>query len=187
MEIVRWIIRGILSLVYKVKVEGIENVKGLEKGLICVNHTSWLDGVLVYAYFPKKVYIMGKESIFKFKPLGYILKKLGGIPVARNNRDVKATMHVVNLINSNKFTVIFPEGTRNGIEKGEPIKKGAIYIAVKSECKIIPMYIPKDQRLFRSIKLVIGKPIEYEDKPRDREYLQDSANKLMEYIMTLKG
>ena len=56
-HIIRMIMKRILNWVYDVKVNGLENWKNLQgNALIVANHTSFLDAVLLWVYFPGDLY-----------------------------------------------------------------------------------------------------------------------------------
>jgi len=78
-------------------------------------HTSNWDtllGVLVFKSLGVKVHWVGKHTLFK-KPLGWFVKKIGGVPVIRHDpRDFVQQM--VDIFNRSKELVLTlsPEGTR---------------------------------------------------------------------------
>ena len=42
--------------------------------------------------------MMAKEELFKFKPLGWIFKKVGAFPIARGKKDFGHVFHAVNVV-----------------------------------------------------------------------------------------
>ena len=54
MKLVKFFLRGLLRLLYRVEVSGLENYqKAGPRVLIVANHTSLLDGLLLYAWLPE--------------------------------------------------------------------------------------------------------------------------------------
>lgn len=113
--------------------------KDLKKCVIVVGpHTSNWDFVLgkmafiVYGINAK--YLIKKEAFFF--PFGFFLKKMGGIPVNRNERS-NLTSTAVGLFNTSDelYMVFTPEGTRS---YNPNWKKGFYYIAEKAK---VPIYI----------------------------------------------
>lgn len=104
-------------------------------------HTSNWDfiiGTLVGSVLNVSPKIFIKKSLFFF-PLGFILKKLGGIPVDRKTKgNLVEEMAYQISIHDDFSVVIAPEGTRSY----EPNwKKGFYYIAQATNVPIIPFYI----------------------------------------------
>ncbi len=104
---------------------------------IAAPHTSIEDffiGLYYHWYANRKVCFLVKKEFFK-PVVGWILKKLGGIPVDRS----KATNVVTSVVEQfEKYDelniVITPEGTR---KRTEHWKKGFYYIACKANVPII--------------------------------------------------
>lgn len=82
---------------------------------------------------------------------------------------------------------ISPEGTRNKTnELLLPFKFGAVSMASKADCKIIPYSITGDYKIFsRNLKIVFGKPIKVDkdNLEKSNEKLYNSIKKLMQENM----
>lgn len=80
-----------------------------------------------------------KKEFFKF-PLGYPLKKLGGLPVDRGNRKNGIVNQVAKHFSANeKFTIVItPEGTRQYTEHW---KRGFYEIAMAAKVPIVLSFI----------------------------------------------
>lgn len=100
-------------------------------------HTSnwdFLLGILMKAAMPIDVNYIGKSSLFKW-PYGWIFRKLGGIPVNRNERTnfVETMANLYQKYERLAFAIA-PEGTRKRVRK---FKSGFYYIAHKAQVPII--------------------------------------------------
>ena len=88
--------------------------------ILGVPHTSAWDFVISYLYYTSvggKAYVMIKKEFF-WGPFGWLLKKLGGLPVDRKN----ATSLVLSVIHEFQkrdvlHIAIAPEGTRKAIKR----------------------------------------------------------------------
>lgn len=162
----------------------------MEKCVVCSNHISAWDPIFLYAD-SKNLSIMAKAELFKFKPLGYILKKFHVFPINRGEKDAKSIMHAVNILkdNENSKLLIFPEGTRIKDSKRIPGKIGAVYVALKANVPILPVRIIKQKRakkLFTRVYVIYGDPISFDgSKIKDKDYLRKSTNELLDYIYSL--
>ena len=79
--------------------------------------------------------------------------------------------------------MIFPEGTRvHGTDSVRP-KSGAVRMADRADVPVVPVYLPRDKKLFRKIRVVIGEPYHVHREP-GKTY-DDLAEELMEKIWAL--
>lgn len=106
--------------------------------LLVAPHTSYWDFPVGYAakiilQFDAK--FLGKVELFKTPVLGWILKKMGGVPVIRDKNNNMVDF-VVNLFNTNENfkVVITPEGTRAYVPKW---KTGFYHIAKNAGIPIV--------------------------------------------------
>jgi len=93
-SVVKFIFAPVVKLAFNVKVINKEGFPLDQTVIVASNHTSNWDAVLLGAVCKKQLYFMAKAELFKFKPLGYIIKKLCAFPVNRWRRDNNATKSV---------------------------------------------------------------------------------------------
>lgn len=175
------------KLFYKVEAEGIDKLDLNKNYVFIANHVSSKDAMWIWVHIPN-IAIMAKEELFKFKPLGTILKSQGVFPIARGKKDFGHVYQSVKIIKSGKNLLIFPEGTRRAREKGVKAKNGAAYIAATSGAKIIPVHISEKVKLFGRIKVVYGDPIELnitKDQVKDKTVLSEATKKLMDTVYSI--
>ena len=101
---------------------------------------------------------MGKDSLWKFAPIGWLLSALGAFPVTRGTADREALKRCIAVLEMGEPLVLFPEGTRQSGPMVMPLFDGAAYIAVKAGVPIIPLGIggsekvmPKGKKMRRGI------------------------------------
>ncbi|MBP5983374.1 MAG: 1-acyl-sn-glycerol-3-phosphate acyltransferase [Fluviicola sp.] len=110
-----------------------------KKAVVVVGpHTSNWDfvvGKMTFVYYGINAKFLIKKELF-FPPLGWLLKRMGGIPVDRARR-ANVTKQVVDYFNSSDecIVVFTPEGTRSYQPNW---KKGFYYIAQNAQ---VPIYI----------------------------------------------
>lgn len=176
------------KLIYRVKIIGSENIPKDERVVYTPNHSSSMDGIWVWSMLPNLA-IMAKKELFEFKPLGWILKKVGVFPISRGEKDVKSIYHAVNVLrdDTNRSLLIFPEGTRNAKKKNVRAKTGAVYIAKAAKKKIVPVYISENKRVFGKCYLVFGKPYDIcGEESKDKNILRQETDTLINKIYSLK-
>ncbi len=177
------------KILYRVKYTGKENIQNLDKCVICPNHSNWVDPIYLFAV-TKNINIMAKAELFKNKLLGKIFLSFGIFPIHRGSKDAKSLIHAINKLNESTDSklLVFPEGTRQRKEKpSSKAKIGAVYIALKADVPIIPVYITRWPKIFSKVNIKYGTPI-YLDKSRtkDREYIEQMSNELLNVIYEMK-
>ncbi len=105
--------RSYLSLFYKVKVLGKENIPENGGVLLCCNHISNLDPPLLGAYIRRPIHYMAKQELFDKPILKSLLPKIHAFPVRRGMSDKQALRTGLKLMKDGKMLGLFPEGTRS--------------------------------------------------------------------------
>lgn len=176
-------------IVYRITVKGKENLPKEGAALVCPNHVHALDTVLVVVHANRKINVLAKEELFKNVFLRFLAKVFGVYPVKQNSADLGAIKTSLKLLKSDELLLIYPEGTRNGIERGKPLKNGPMTIAIKAGVPIVPVGIKGNFKAFSKITINIGKPMnfnEYKDKVNDKEVVTKLTKELMDEIIRLR-
>src|SRR5512146_654009 len=69
------------------QVEGLENVPSQGGCVLASNHLSNWDVFAMQMALPRTIFFMGKAELFRFAPLGAVLRDFGAFPVYRGERD----------------------------------------------------------------------------------------------------
>lgn len=159
---------GIVRLIFRIKVVGAENEPEDGAVLVCSNHISAADPVVICAAMKKQVCFMAKKELFKVPVVSWLIKILGAFPIDRGGKDVGAIKKAVSYLEEGKRVGIFPQGTRRPGEnpRETALKNGAAMIAIRAKSDVLPVYIHRKNnkpRLFRKTVIIIGKPIKFED------------------------
>lgn len=176
-NIVRFIIKPFFFIFYGLRVEGIENLPKDTGYVLCANHLSALDPLILSCAIPEKINFMAKQELFRNKFISWLLKNLNAIPVKRGEADIKTIKASLKVLKNKQILGIFPEGTRNikGEEKAEP---GVSMLSIKSQVPVVPVAICGNYKLFRKTKVYIGKSIDlseyYSMKLQNEQYRQIS-------------
>lgn len=165
---VRGIILGFAKLFWRLEIVGGEHVPTDRPFVISPVHRSNIDFALVATLTRTRMRYMGKDSLWKIKPLGAIWSVLGAFPVHRGSADREALRLSMSIIEHGEPLVLFPEGTRQQGSEVQPLFEGAAYVASRTGVPIVPVGIggseramPKGSKVFRPVKvvLVVGEPI----------------------------
>ncbi|MBQ9313789.1 MAG: 1-acyl-sn-glycerol-3-phosphate acyltransferase [Clostridia bacterium] len=190
----RWFFKGLFNvlfhIIYRFDVKGLENIPEEGKAILCPNHIHLVDSIALVIHLKRMIYIMVKKELMSNKIGIWFWNKIGCFPVDRGKADVHALEVANNHLNDGDLLLIFPEGTRNALEKGKKMKKGAAMIAVQSKSPIIPVGMQGTFKPFSKIKIRFGKPIdlsEYftKEELNPRDYIQ-ITNKMQDEIIKLR-
>ncbi len=148
-----------LLILYPTRVIGKKNIPKKGKMILCCNHQSNADVPLIATRLCRRRYkYMAKDSLFKNKLLGAILKNWGGYPIKRGETDLQAVKKTLGYLKADKAVCIFPEGTRVQTTDQNNLKDGVILFAIRSKAPIVPAMMIRKPRIFRRNRLVVGKP-----------------------------
>ena len=187
-KIVKAVIRFFMRIIFRIKIVGIENVPTEGSCIICSNHKSYFDPPLMVVFNKRHINMIAKEELNKNPLLAWLMKTFDAFTVQRDGKDIETVKHSLKVLKNGGILGIFPEGTRNGIEKGVKVKNGAVQMAIKSGAPIIPAGIKGDYKLFRKVTMTYGEPIYYnkeEINQQNKEEIDALTQQLMDKIVSL--
>ena len=181
--IVRTAIRIYFAVVYRVKVIGTENIpKDKKQPLIyCGNHRTYKDPPLIVVTAKRHVRFLAKEELRKNPFLAFLGVVFDGIYVKRDSKDVTALKTTLKALKNGESIALFPEGTRNGMEKGQKAKDGAAFFAVRTGAKVIPVGISGGEKPFKKMTIKYGEPMDFSGRSKDE--LDEITDEIMEKIV----
>ena len=154
----------IAKLFFFMRFEGRENIPEGQPVILMANHQTMLDPLtLGVCVSDREIHFMAKKELFENKILAWCFTHLHAFPVDRGNADMAAIRTAMNIIKEGNTLGIFPEGTRSKTGYMGPLLGGSSLLALKSGCEILPVYIDGNYRIFRQIRVIVGKPIEMSD------------------------
>lgn len=179
----RWLFFGLL---YPRTVYGRENMPKDGPVLIVCNHMRFHDVFNVASCFKRHVTFMAKRELIDMPLWGKLMALYGAFPVDRGNNDTQAIRTSIKVISEGKVLCIFPEGTRAHGEKLAPLKGGVAYVAGKTDCTVLPVYMNNPEKLFRRSYTIIGKPFKFEKPGRvDSAFIDAATQTLREKLLEL--
>ena len=175
-------IRLYCKIVYRYEVIGKENVPKEGALLFCGNHTSYLDGPIIIVTSPRPMRFMLKLDLKKNLLFRYLAYAYDGIYVKRDSKDIGPLKEALKKLKSGGCVGLFPEGTRNGMEKNEgKLKNGAVYMSLKSNAKIIPIGIKGDAKPFNKVTITYGKPLDFNKmfEEKNAKDIEEEASEIL--------
>ena len=176
-------------ILFRVKIDGIENIPKNQACIVCGNHVHALDAPVLLARTNKKIRFMAKQELWKSPAFRFMAFIYQVFPVKRDRKDTDAVKTSLKILKNKEILGIYPEGTRNGMARGIKPKKGAVNLAIRADVPIIPFGIKGNFKPFRKVIYKFGEPIfysEYKDRAKDKEFIEELTMNLMEKIVELR-
>jgi len=182
--------KAVFKILFKLNVEGLENVPKDKNFLVVCNHKSNFDPPVLGVALPVKVHYMAKEELFKNKILGALFRALGAFPIKRGAKDTSAIRSALRFLNMGEVVAMFPEGGRSKtpgmLRRG---KHGAAMIAAHSGVGILPVGISGEYKFRGALNIKIGEFIETNthvtEKAPSEVYQEFTDNVIMPKIAEL--
>lgn len=136
--------------------------------ILCANHTSLLDPVVIVVAMKNQIRYMGKKEVFKIPLLNLFIKAMGAFPVDRKKGDVAAIKKTLEILKGGECVGIFPQGTRHPYEnpRETEVKDGIGMMASRAGVGIVPAYIKNKKgkvKWFHKNTVIIGDYISPEE------------------------
>jgi 1-acyl-sn-glycerol-3-phosphate acyltransferase len=150
------------------RIEGREHVPANGAFVLAPVHRSYIDTPIAACVTTRRLRFMGKDAVWKHRPIGWVVSALGAFPVTRGTADREALKRGVAVLEAGEPLVLFPEGERKSGPTVHPLFDGAVYIAVKAGVPIVPVGIGGSERVLpkgvrlprpRRVHVIVGEPI----------------------------
>ncbi len=193
---VYFFIRPIFRFIFRIEVEGLENIPTDRGCIVAANHRSYLDPPVLNTVAPKPFIFLAKKELFDVPVLSWIITKAGALPLYRGRQNLRTIKRAIELINKNYCIAIFPEGGRMPPKKFGKAHSGVGLLVAKTKAPVIPTKIEgtddvlpigaKFPKLFKhKIKIKFGKPLDFSNFEDTKENHQLIANTILEAIKNL--
>jgi len=191
---VQFFLRVIFRILYRVKTIDINKAPLKGKLIICSNHMSYVDPVVIGAFIPRCIYFMAKKELYGNKFVANLVTFFNAFPVKRNSFDRQAFETSFKVLENGNTLGLFPEGTRSTDGILREGKKGIGFISVFSRTSILPVALsgtnkiiqkPHKRLFFPEIKIIAGDLINVEEilkKYGKKKAIDEVLNRLMEEI-----
>ena len=133
------ILRFICKILFRVQVRGLENVPSENRLLIVANHESFLDGLLLGLFLPKKATFVVHTSVLKKWAFRQALRLTPHLAV--DPTSPLAMKKVIKLLETGENVVIFPEGRITLTGNLMKVYDGPGFVAAKTNASILPVRI----------------------------------------------
>ncbi|QDU28613.1 1-acyl-sn-glycerol-3-phosphate acyltransferase [Anatilimnocola aggregata] len=155
-------------VVYRLRWQGAEHFPREGGALICSNHQSYFDPVLVGLTCSRRMNYLARDTLFKNPLLAPLIRFLDAIPIDREGGGLAGLKETLRRLKAGEQVLIFPEGTRSQDGEVSSLKSGFCSVARRSKVPLVPVGLdgayqawPRSAKLPRlgRIAVVIGEPL----------------------------
>lgn len=124
---------------YRLRCEGRENWPAEGGGLVCANHQSFFDPVLIGLTCDRRLNYLARNTLYKNRVLGMIIDFFDTIPIDREGSGLSGLKETLKRLKAGEFVLIFPEGTRTRDGEVAHLKPGFCSVARRSGVPLVPI------------------------------------------------
>ena len=201
-----WILKAVLTPVlygvFRVRVEGRDNVPRTGPLILAANHRSFMDSIFLPLVLRRRMTFVAKAEYFDDPRSAWFFRAVGQIPIRREGGSAsqRALDSATEVLQAGGQFGIYPEGTRTRdglLHRGHT---GVARLALGTGAPLVPVGMigtdeiqPTDSkmpRLFRTVTIRFGAPIDvghYAGRADDHLALRQLTDELMYEIHTLSG
>jgi 1-acyl-sn-glycerol-3-phosphate acyltransferase len=143
----RWLIRPVVQRLFRVHVEGLENIPAQGPFLLVSNHLSYLDSPLIFAVLPPVMTALAAEKYEHHLIFGPMLRVAGAIFIRRGEADRAAIQQVMAVLEDGRPLAMAIEGTRSRTGSLGAGKPGAAYFATRANVPLVLAAISGTERV----------------------------------------
>ncbi len=164
----RQLVRTVGWVLFRLRLSGVDRFPESGAALVCSNHQSGLDAILLGGFCDRQLNFLAREGLFRWWPFAALIRFYNATPVRRVGMGISGLKEALRRLTLGELVVIFPEGRRSRDGEIGPLKSGFCVLARKSGVPLVPVAIagaydvwPTGKRFPRlaRICLVAGDPI----------------------------
>lgn len=200
------ILGPLLRLLFRPRIEGLENIPEDGAAIIAGNHLSFSDHFLMPAILKRRITFLAKAEYFtgpgvKGRLTAAFFRSAGQIPVDRSGKDAgqAALREGLGVLSKGELLGIYPEGTRSHDGRLYKGKVGVAAMALGAAVPVVPCAMvgtfeiqPPGQKIpsIRRVTIRFGRPLDfsrYEGMEGERAVLRAVTDEIMYEILALSG
>ncbi|MBI2485885.1 MAG: AMP-binding protein [Deltaproteobacteria bacterium] len=190
----------IVRLAFRVRIEGLNKIPKQGAVLLCPNHQSYIDPLVIFAMIPgwmlNRLMFVAFGEIFSRPPLSWLKHPTRIIPTGSAGTLGESLKLSYEGLKRGMAVCIFPEGGRTTTGKIMPPRPGAGILCVETGAPIVPILIEgaintlshlHPEFKFAKVQIIVGDPI-YPATAGDstRDQYEDMMDKWKEALLELE-
>ncbi|MEV5349159.1 lysophospholipid acyltransferase family protein [Streptomyces achromogenes] len=205
--VLKYVLLGpLLRLVFRPRIEGLEQVPVSGPAIIAGNHLSFSDHFLMPAVLKRRITFLAKAEYFtgpglKGRLTAFFFRGAGQIPVDRSGKEAgqAAIREGLGVLRRGELLGIYPEGTRSHDGRLYKGKVGVAVLALTAGVPVVPCamigtfeaqppgrVVPR----IRPVTIRFGEPLDfsrYAGMEREKAVLRAVTDEIVYAILTLSG
>lgn len=179
--LLRFLVWLIVSLLYRIRAEGLERIPKEGPALLVCNHVSYVDALILMGTIRRPIRFVMDHRIFRIPLLSFAFRTAGAIPIASAKEDPECLERAFEAVDralaAGELVGIFPEGRLTPDGEIQPFRRGLERILERRPVPVVPialsglwesMWSRRDRMLgrmrlprrFRArIGLAVGEPV----------------------------
>ncbi|MET8815824.1 lysophospholipid acyltransferase family protein [Streptomyces sp. NPDC004549] len=206
-NLLKYVLLGpLLRVVFRPRIEGLENVPADGAAIVAGNHLSFSDHFLMPAILKRRITFLAKAEYFtgpgiKGRLTAFFFRGAGQIPVDRSGKEAgqAAIREGLKVLGRGELLGIYPEGTRSHDGRLYKGKVGVAVMALKAGVPVVPCAMigtfeaqPPGRKLprLRPVAIRFGKPMDFSrfaGMEGERAVLRAVTDEIMYEILALSG
>ena len=131
------LLAGAVKKLYRVQLIGAENEPTEAPFVVCANHISFKDVLILAACMKHQLRFLAKAELFKIPIISGIIKACGAIPIERGKGDVGALKKSIAVLNGGEVLGLYPQGHRYpGVDPSETEPQGGVGLVLSRAKRI---------------------------------------------------
>ncbi|MEU6575683.1 lysophospholipid acyltransferase family protein [Streptomyces sp. NPDC046805] len=205
--VLKYVLLGpLLKLVFRPRIEGLDNVPASGPAIIAGNHLSFADHFLMPVMLKRRITFLAKAEYFtgpgiKGRLTAFFFHSIGQIPVDRSGKEAgqAAIREGLGVLSKGQLLGIYPEGTRSHDGRLYKGKVGVAVMALKAGVPVVPCamigtfeaqppgkVVPK----IHPVVIRFGEPLDfsrYAGMENEKAVIRAVADEIMYAILSLSG
>jgi 1-acyl-sn-glycerol-3-phosphate acyltransferase len=138
-DLIRALSRIAAVLIFRIRCHGRQHIPATGAVLVCANHQSMLDPVLIGLAFDRRMNYLARQTLFRFAPFRWLIEFLDAIPIDREGLGLSGLRECLRRLKRGEIVLIFPEGTRTNDGTVLPLRSGFCALARRNNVTVLPI------------------------------------------------
>ncbi|HEX3036225.1 MAG TPA: AMP-binding protein [Thermodesulfobacteriota bacterium] len=199
-RIVQAFISLIVRIAFRVRVEGLHKIPKHGAVLICPNHQSYIDPILIFALIPgrmlDRLVFVGFGEIFRRPPLSWISRPARLIPTGSAGTLGESLKLSYEGLKRGMAVCIFPEGGRTTTGEIMSPRLGTGILSVEAQAPVVPILIEGAINTLShlhpgfklpKVQIIVGDPIYPPTGDNAGELYQEAVDRWKESVLELEN
>jgi acyl-[acyl-carrier-protein]-phospholipid O-acyltransferase/long-chain-fatty-acid--[acyl-carrier-protein] ligase len=141
---IRFVVWLASHMVYRVRVNGRENIPNSGGALLVANHVSWIDGILLLITSSRPIRMIAYADYVSKGPVAWLARTFGVIPISAGQGPksiLRSLQSARKAIINGELVCVFAEGSITRTGQLQPFQRGMMRIVERTDISIVPVYL----------------------------------------------